>query len=424
MTRANVTSLSANPSRLYTAPLALDVNDVIVTIRKEDDGRYWIETVSTAALEDREGETFDVQAIDYDIAMAEATGAYPEFRVFHTKQLGIGRVEKMSRIGVFAHEGGHSYTDPFSLEVCEKMLANNDGRWRVSRGFLPIEVQGGCPRCNRTLVVKERGSFRCPGCFQRHRQYKGTLYSVRYMKARTFDITITDVPAVPYTGAAATRYNMEMKDMTKGDLRKRLLEAGITKEAVDARLAGVTAAQLKEFDDDEHFAQVLKELEDGAGDDEGTEEATAVEMDWPAMKKELLDGMTSRFKQMLNGFTIEVEEDPEAVNKQADELTQLKEMVSDLTDIVIELKEADDVRLARMLKQAPRAAAGRLKIHNHRRDVYKGDDPDDDDEDDEDDDEDMPPTKKKPIKKQGRFTEPVLRDAAGNEYESMTEFVS
>lgn len=51
---------------------------------KENDGLYDLVSVSTAAVEDREGETFTVKAIDYDIERALQTGVYPEYRVFHS----------------------------------------------------------------------------------------------------------------------------------------------------------------------------------------------------------------------------------------------------------------------------------------------------------------------------------------------------
>ena len=81
---------------------------------------YWITAVSTAALKDHEGETFDAECIDYDLKQAKRLGDYPEFRVFHKPSLGIGRVEKMQRVGIFAVDQGTSYMDPFSLAVCEK----------------------------------------------------------------------------------------------------------------------------------------------------------------------------------------------------------------------------------------------------------------------------------------------------------------
>lgn len=190
----------------------LSLNDLApsVIIEKTKSGLYEINTISTAALEDREGETFTTEAMDYDIAMAEKYGDYPEIRVFHSKYLGIGKIHKMERIGIFAHDSGLSYDDPFSLAICEKMLANNDGRWRVSRGFRVYELRGGCPACYSTLSISTKhllGGFRCPSCKTLHLRFKGALNSVQFTKARTFDITVTDVPSVPYTSAQARRRN-------------------------------------------------------------------------------------------------------------------------------------------------------------------------------------------------------------------------
>ena len=193
--------------------------DGMAVISKEN-GRYRIETVSTAALKDREGETFGTDAMDYDIAQAEVTGKYPEFRVFHKSFLAIGKVEKMRRVGIFAIDEGTSYDDPFSLEVCEKMLAENDGTWKVSRGFKVLEASGLCPECGEGLVIRVKhmvAGFRCPCCKSVHLGYKRVLKDIRFRRTRTFDVTVTDVPAVPWTSAAAFPISSESKEyaMTK-----------------------------------------------------------------------------------------------------------------------------------------------------------------------------------------------------------------
>lgn len=179
---------------------------------KKSQGLYTIKSVSTAAIQDREGETFTTRAIDYDIMLARRTNKYPEYRVFHSPLLGIGMVTKMQRVGIFAVEEGISYDDEFSLEVCKQLADNNDGRWRTSRGFYPLEVQFSCNYCNNPLSIERKHmliGFICPVCKSGHITYKG-MNGVRYQKACTFDITATDVPMVPMTGFTAFKnYSLE-----------------------------------------------------------------------------------------------------------------------------------------------------------------------------------------------------------------------
>ncbi len=140
----------------------LEQDKSIALVEKQDDGRYKIITVSTAALPDKEDEVFSIKAIDYDIALAESTGSFPEYMMFHRSGLAFGKVTAMSRVGIFAVDVGYSYTDPFSISVCEKMLSENaDGKWKVSRGFVVLEVLGGCPACSEELVILSTG--KCSG---------------------------------------------------------------------------------------------------------------------------------------------------------------------------------------------------------------------------------------------------------------------
>lgn len=186
---------------------ALTLGD-LVQIKESPDLQdiYDITSVSTAAMPDREDETFTVQAIDYDIAIARQTGIYPEYRMYHVPSLGIGRVTKMYRVGIFAVEEGHSYGDAFSLSVCKDLLSVNDGKWRTSRGFAPLEVNANC-HCGKPIGLTNKHmviGFQCPHCRHGHLTYKG-MNGVRYMKAQTFDITVTDIPAVVMTAMQATK---------------------------------------------------------------------------------------------------------------------------------------------------------------------------------------------------------------------------
>src|SRR3990167_7020445 len=149
-----------------------------VYVLKGDDDAYDIISISTVAREDKEGETFTIEAMDFDAKLAAKSKDYPEYRMFHKKSLGIGKIHKMYRIGDYAIEEGKSYTDPFSLAVCEKMLINNDGKWKNSRG---------------------------------------ELLNTRFTKTKTFDITITDRPAVPWTATIA--YNKDTRSSIPASLR-------------------------------------------------------------------------------------------------------------------------------------------------------------------------------------------------------------
>jgi len=384
------------------------------SVEKKDDGRYRIITISTAALEDKEGETFSIGAIDYDIAQANKLGDYPEFRVFHQPGLAIGMVEKMRRVGIFAVDEGTSYDDPFSIDVCEKMLRDNDdGIWKVSRGFKVYEASGFCPTCGEGLVFSLKhmvAGFRCPSCGEVYLGYKRTLKDVHFRKARTFDVTVTDVPAVPWTSAAAFRLgDVKEISMTKKQLREKLVAAGVDEDAIDARLKTLNAKQLKEFDDIPD-AILLKELELEDDDDgDGDEELTIVLDDETLkafskiVKKELAEA--------LEGLTIEVP-DMEMELKELPAVDELVQEVKGLKELVAELLEKDDTRLKSMLNDMPRA--GRLRIKR-----YKAE-PEEDEEDEEDEEEEGTfPFKKKKKSLSGDR----IQSGTGEVFSSMTEAV-
>jgi hypothetical protein len=381
--------------RAIIKKLGLDPNatthNAAAIIEKNDRGTYNIMTVSTAALEDREGETFTVKAIDYDIAEAEKYGDYPEYRVFHSKHLGIGQVDSMKRVGIFAIDQGESYDDPFSLAICEKMLVNNNGKWRVSRGFRVKELSGACPICSDSLLISQKhmiAGFRCPGCSSVHLRFKGVLEGIRFRKARTFDVTVTDVPAVPYTGALAWRDNVDSGglSMTKEELKERLLKAQIPEDAIDDRLKELTDKQLKEFDDIP-MAEVLKEFVE----DEDDGDAVVVDFDdmVNSFKEVVTDVVEKVVNEALEGFQVEVDglEDLSVNMKEVPVLQEIKEHVMALEEKMVMLLESDEDRLKELLADTPRA--GRVRIVKGG----KGKKPkfwesDDDEEDDEEDDED------------------------------------
>jgi hypothetical protein len=355
-------------------------DDIIV--EKQNNGKYRIVTVSTAALADREGETFTVKAIDYEIAQAKKTGEYPEIRVFHKRPLGIGRVKSMRRVGIFAVDEGESYDDPFSLEVCEKMLANNDGTWKVSRGFKVLEASGNCPNCGESLLVREKhmvAGFRCPTCGETNLGFKGSFDKTRFLKTKTFDITVTDVPAVPWTGVSAflpSNTDQEVV-MTKKELKTKLLKAGLSEEAIEARLSTVSDEQLKSFDE-LPFAQVLKEFDEDDADDSVDEEDDGNQTEKekkvpasaeseqtfvldPSVLKEFGKIAADEAKKALEGATLEATE--ATVDKDSPVIVKLEELVAlfkEMQEKVDILMEKDEDRLKELYSDAPRGSKLRI----------------------------------------------------------------
>lgn len=408
-------------------------------VEKQADGSYWITAVSTADVMDKEGETFGIEAIDYDLSQANKHKDYPEFRVFHSKHLGIGRVEKMSRVGIFAVDEGKSYTDPFSLQVCEKMLAPNDGVYKCSRGFRVVEASGRCPDCDTNLIVKEDYfyGFTCPICMSTRSRYK-ELGGVRYRKARTFDVTITDIPCVPMTGAKAIKLPVEDGIMTKEELKKRLSKAGISAEVIDQRLESITDDEMKHFDE-RPFAEVLKEFAPDATK-EAVSEGQVFVLD-PEVLADFTAIVRKEVQDAINGISIEIP-DSDIELKEIPGLIALAEEVAELKEMVSALLRSDDQRLKELVDGAPRS--GKLRIH---RAVYKTGKtgktaPDEEDVDEEDADEELTEEEKAALKKNGAKEMPpylrkllamkeddegdgvIIRGADGGTAKSMSEFVT
>ncbi|MFA5035666.1 MAG: hypothetical protein WC479_00615 [Candidatus Izemoplasmatales bacterium] len=416
-------------------------------VNKQDNGRYKIISVSTAALKDREGETFTVDAIDYEIAQALKTGEYPEFRVFHKRPLGIGRVKSMKRVGIFAVEEGESYDDPFSLEVCEKMLSHNTGKWKTSRGFKVLEASGGCPHCGESLLIREKhmtAGFRCPKCLKVNSGFKGSLDDTRFLKTKTFDITVTDVPAVPWTGVAAfVHTNKQEAVMKKEILKKRLLKAGLSEDVIDERLKDITDETLKSFDN-VPMAEVLKEFkqdsdedeeddpiddpEDDPSEDEDSEEVGEKEyrdkeqvfvLD-PTVLKEFAKIANEQasfvLKELLEGATLETEGDE--VTKEIETIEELKEEVQGLRDVIERLLEKDEDRLKELIAETPRGSTLRISRFKSSK-IPKLLKPEDQVEDEEEDGEEEVTV---PVKKKKELSGKII-DADGHVSGSMTEFL-
>jgi phage FluMu protein Com len=402
-------------------------------IEKQDDGRYEIVAVSTVALPDREGETFTTQAMDHEIATTLKEEDFPEFRAFHKKGLGIGKVTKMSRVGMFAVDSGYSYDDPFSLQVCEKMLVENDGRWKVSRGFKVFEVSGGCPDCGEDLLVRAKHmvvGFRCPSCGTVNMTYKGTLAGVQFRRTKTFDVTITDVPAVPYTGVQAFPLNVDNLSkeliMGKDTIRQKLLDAGIDEELVDARLKDVDDDVLKSLNIEAiPDALALKEFLDGAEDNGEKEEkedepvGDVLEIDDEALKQ-LADVLTvpivetvqvavaKQLQETLNGLEIEVGdmEGAEFEIKELPEVASLKDDIAELKEVIEGLARSEDERLKELMGDMPRN--GKVRITRFK--SQKEEDLEDEEEDEE-------------LEEQKQLERGVVLGGDGKKYGSMTELV-
>lgn len=423
--------------------LSLNDSDAYAIVEKNASGTYNITTISTAALRDRDGETFTVKAIDYDIAAANKYGDFPEFRVFHSKHLAIGKVHKMARVGIFAVDSGESYDDPFSLSVCEKMLAKNDGRWRVSRGFKVFELQGACPECSSSLSISQKhmlAGFKCPGCDQVHMRFKGVLGGIRFTKARTFDITVTDVPSVPYTGAFAWRKEDKSSkgngetSMNKKELKERLLDAGIPEDAINTRLKELTDDQIEELGDLSKIpdAVLLKEFSEDSDDDDGDVDAN-ITVEFNDMIDAFRQVVRKEVEEAMDGFQVEIDGfDMEAFKESQEDskiVTELKEAVSDLNAKVDLLLEEDEKRLKELLSDTSRS--GKLRILRQKEKAAKKED--DEEEEEEEEDEDTLAAKfgikKETLRwiQRAQGSEEVagdqIVDAQGKVYSTMTEMV-
>lgn len=395
-----------------------------VTVTKEDSGRYKITAVSTAAVADREGETFDTGAMDYEIKMAETTGEYPEFRMFHKKALAIGQVTKMRRVGIFAIDEGYSYDDAFSKEVCQKMLTDNPGKWKVSRGFYVMEASGGCPKCGSNLLIKSKEmaiGFMCPTCKSVHPGYKGVLKELHFRKTKTFDVTVTDIPCVPFTGVAATKDSIskEFEIMDKKDLKAKLLSAGLSEDVVDSKLSTITDAQLKEYSDIPE-AEVLKEFEedmelDDTVTDEEIADANTFTLDESVLKQFtsiVTDAVNEAVKGMMDGLTVEVENDNVSLKEQP-EFVELQTAVNEIKTMLQALTKGDADKVAEVVKEMPRNGELRvIRMKAAKKVEMPMMEPDDDEADT------VFTSKKKLTKEDG-----VVVDSDGNTYKSMSQFI-
>jgi len=405
-----------------------EIHEIIV--EKEDDG-YKIIGVSTAAVKDRENETFTTAAMDFDIAAAKETDTYPEFRMWHKKYLAVGKVTKMSRVGIFAIDEGYAYDDPFSKEVCEKILSDNDGHWRMSRGFYVLEASGGCPSCGEGLLIETKhmiAGFSCPTCNSIHSRYKGMLDDVKFHKTKTFDVTITDIPCVPMTGVSAFKAGNTEATMTKKELRKKLLDAGLSSEKVDERLKDVDAKQLKALDTLPQ-AEVLKELdlEEEVGDDGDGDEFFVLD---PEVLKDFSDIVKEQVTDAFDFEAVIGEAVGEAVKEAIDGLElelgdiqiegvegmdDLTKTVAELKESVDELLESDEERLEQKLKETSRGSKMRI-IRRKAAKKKRGEEEEELEDEDEEEEEEF--VEEKDIR------EGIIVGTDGRVAENMTQFIT
>jgi DNA-directed RNA polymerase subunit RPC12/RpoP len=407
-----------------------EFSDLIIS--KEDD-KWKIVAISTAAFKDQEGQTFTTQCIDYDLKSAQHFQDYPEFRLFHKDGLGFGKVTKMRRVGPFAVDEGYAYDDVFSKQICEKILSSNDGKWRVSRGFYVQEISGGCPTCNEKLLLQQKhmiAGFRCPTCKSIHLS-KGVLKDLHFLKARTFDVTVTDIPCVPFTGVGAYRENIIMEDfvMNKKELRAKLIEAGIDEEVVDEKLLTVNEKQLKELSDlpdavlFKQFGEEEEEEVKPKKSKERSDEQTFVLDDEvlttfaEIVKKEVGEQLKEQLENMeievadLDGFDVNLKELPQ--------MTELLTAVKELSGKLDTLLESDKDRVTKMLDDMPRSGKLRIRRFKAQKPQDEGDEEDTTDEEEMDEEEVVG---KKKVTKQ-MTEEGLVLGSDGDIAGSMTEFI-
>lgn len=381
-----------------------------IIIGKESNGRYKIVALSTAAIPDLEDETYSTVAMDHEIATKEKNGNYPEFRLWHNEGLAIGRVTKMTRVGVFAIDSGYAYDDPFSIAVCKMLESERDsGKWRVSRGFYLEEASGNCRNCGESLLIRKEHiilGFRCPVCRTTYLGRKGALSNFTFLKTNTFDVTVTDNPAVPWTSAVA--YMESEEQMNKKLLKEKLLEAGLSEEVVDAKLASIPDEILKEFDEiTELPTAILKKLgvdvADGADSDAGTIAlgAEVLKEVATALVPTIAKIVSEEVQKALADLTFEIPD----VELDIPQLKEYGDRLATMEGILAKLQEDDDTRLATRMKGAPRGAAFRIRRYKASAD----------DEEDEEDDEEVPPEEKQ--------YSGVIMGADGRVASTMTAFV-
>lgn len=183
-------------------PVAKEALGLLYTY-KDDISDRWV-AVSTVQTVDKQNETFTTTAMDKGIARAQRLKEYPELRLWHVRGFKLGMCDYMSRVGIYAVDQGYWHQTPFAQAMKDLVVAN-DGRWRVSRGFFPVKAAGQCTSCGTDLSVGPWNfmlGVRCGVCGSYYAKPR-MLKDLRHLETVTFDITLTDVPAVADTAVTA-----------------------------------------------------------------------------------------------------------------------------------------------------------------------------------------------------------------------------
>jgi len=200
--------------------------------------------------------------------------------------------------------------------------------------------------------------------------------------------------------------------MTKKEMKKKLLEAGIPEEVVDERLKDMSDETLKEYKDIPEA--VLKEMKDAADkqDDDDSEEGFVLD---DSVLKEIADKVEERVSTLLDGLTIEIAE-----SKESEAITELKELVEALSEKVDKLLETDGEKIRKEVQDQPRANKLRIRRFKQvskemdgkkKRMMDDEDMADDEDEDYEDGEEEE------------KEATAAIVGADGTQYTSMTDLV-
>lgn len=177
----------------------------LYTYKESTDDR-WI-AVSSIAKNDRTGEIFTKEAMDWDIARAYRTGRFPELRAFHVRGFKLGVCDSMQRIGDYAVDQGYWLNTPFAQATKEVVNSSASTRKNgISRGFYSVEATGLCRECGAGLMVGLANyitGVTCKECSTHIAPSGIKNLQLRHLKTVTFDLSLTDVPAVPGTAIAS-----------------------------------------------------------------------------------------------------------------------------------------------------------------------------------------------------------------------------
>jgi hypothetical protein len=230
---------------------------------------------------------------------------------------------------------------------------------------------------------------------------------------------------MPWSGVGAVKEstNLEVKEMNKTVLKQKLLDAGLTEEAIDSRLKDVSEEKLKEFDGIPD-AVLLKDLgveevpdEEGTKDEGTADDEQTFVLDETVLK-EFAKIVDDKLTERLDGLTLDLG-DPELSFKELPEFVQLQKDITELKEMLTKLTTADEERLKELNAETPRN--GHLRVMRFKSKAKKVDPAVDDEEDAADNGDDEEVEGESPIKKKKEFV--VIQGADGKKAKSMTEFV-